>query len=83
MKDLHVFFDGADWVVSHDPDDAVKAWEEHNGGNYEVGYYVCNAFEQLPDDKLLTMHTDGIPVTLSCAEWASQEGRGFLMAMDY
>ena len=77
-KSLHVFTDSEESVVAEDITDARAVMLEYAGG--DVWSDDTIEIEQLPDDKQLTI-VDGDTqekTTMSCAEWALSNGRGYL-----
>lgn len=77
--DLHVFSDDAEWYVAADRVDAASAWRKFTGSTV----LYAPDFEQLPDDKPLTITIeDEGKATKTCGEWARENGRGFLASTE-
>ena len=87
---LHCYTDGTDTVVALSPEDALLAWAEHIG-DIEYRDEGDASFGQLPDDKPLSIICDedgnpddeGEAITKTAAEWARDQGRGFLCSTEY
>lgn len=81
---LHVFTNGFDWIVAESAADAARLAEDHHGG---TGDGDPDEWEQLSDKKLLPIYdTDdraGPRTTKTCAEWARDNGRGFLCTTEF
>jgi hypothetical protein len=86
MSDLHVFKCDAggiiDWVVAASADDATAVMAEQSGGDWDEA--IKPAWLQLPDDEemRITVEDEG-KVAKTCAEWARENGRGFLASTEY
>ena len=79
MADLHVYKNDCDWYVAESVDDADLAHTE------ATGFPPLVPFRLLEDDSPLTITCeDDIPAkqTKSCAEWARENGRGFLCSTE-
>jgi hypothetical protein len=90
MADLHVYcFDDCEWVVAESIDDAWAVWSESIGQKRED--WPDGAWEQEPDDKSMRIIVDddgaisdqGERLELTCREWATREGRGYLCTTEY
>ncbi len=94
MSELHVFANDCEWVVARDVDDAWAVWTEAIGADPK-DLKEEDPFEQLPDDKPVTMHANAAgevaevgepgvaPLTQTAAEWAARHGRGYLGTTEY
>ncbi len=86
---LHVFHnDDSEWFVARDVDDAWKVAIELWGGTREEWEADSVVLERCPDDSVIRINEaeeDAPPAcrSLTCAEWAKSNGRGFLCATDY
>lgn len=85
---MKLWTDDHDTVVAADLADAQKVWEEHNGSTFEQEMMTLDDWEQVPDDKLVTIcniHDRGVDdkETRTAAEWAKLNGRGFLCSVDW
>ncbi len=54
-SDLHVFHDDYDWYIASNASDAVKEWENHQGGDVSRDPSEFLPFEQLPDNSDVTV----------------------------
>lgn len=87
--ELRVWTDDTDTVVAADLADAQKVWEEHHGSTFEQEMMTLDDWSQVPDDKPITIHnvdgrgTDDDKLTLTAAEWAARDGRGFLCSTEW
>ena len=85
---MHVFKNEiTEWVIAESPEDAVAVFLEHVGGTREDHEDYDFDFVQCPDGEPLTIRTDDGPAgterrTQTCAEWAAEEGRGFLASTE-
>lgn len=88
MSKLHVFeIDGGgiDWVVAESEDEAIRLLAREVGcPAHEYENAKC---KQLPDDKVFTImkdpYNDCTGVTKTCAEWATENGKGFLASTEF
>lgn len=80
--DLHVFYDGGDYVIARDVEDAFLVWEEFAGpgskhdGRTDPGM----GFEELADNSLLSasLTEDSADArTQTMREWIEEIGRGW------
>ena len=71
--------DVIDWVVAESPEDATRVWREHRGDTSGDS----PSWERLPDASVLRLNDGGGVVEKTCAEWASEVGRGFLGSTEY
>lgn len=88
MGELHVFemSTGCDFVVAADDDDAWSVWCEFTGedrADYEEG----DDWERKPGDESMTIRGECGDAkserrTMTCAEWAAENGRGFLSSTE-
>lgn len=89
MADLHVYKNKVtDWVVAESVEHAQQLLTEYlqsmgSDGPDEFGL----AFEQEPDDKVMTITCEDEneqmqKQTKTCAEWAASEGPGFLASTE-
>lgn len=89
-RPLHVYVNGiVDSVVAESPEHALQLLTAHlvdmgSDGPDEL----ASAFTQEPDDKLKTITRDDEnhverPVTKTCAEWAVENGPGFLCSTEW
>lgn len=78
---LHVWTDDAEWVVASSLDDVRAVLREHRGDDD----ILIEDFTKLPDDKVITISDeDGSGKTSkTAAEWAAENGRGFLCSTEY
>ena len=81
---LHLYHIGdCDTVVASDEADAWKVWKEYCGLEPEEADWQVEA---IPDSKVVRIRTDegaAAPVEQhTAAEWATQEGRGFLCSTE-
>ncbi len=96
MDELHVFDIGDDWVVARDLDDAWAVWLEFLGATAADDYSdQREELTQISDTRELTIwvgdsgkpdepHGEGCTLaTMLAAEWARQQGRGFLASSNY
>lgn len=79
--ELHVYYDGGDFVIAHDVDDAVLAWEENagEGARHESRTDPECVFEQQPDDQEFSaaLVEGEEPRTQTMQQWAKEQGRGW------
>ncbi len=85
--ELHVYRNKiVEWVVAASPEDAAKVLLHHHDGSADPEELDLK-FAQEPDDKLLRIveydGPGGDNQTLSCKEWASINGRGFLCSTEF
>lgn len=88
---LHVYVvNDCDWVCATDEWDALQAWREHlrNTVGDDPDTYGQVNVEPEPDEKTLRLLFDEDDPSLSsgaktCAEWANENGRGFLASTEY
>lgn len=82
---LHVYRnDVTEWFVAESLGDAVEVAREYLGEVCEMDPAEMDLdFSQEPDNKPLTMDDDGTRVVKSAAEWAAENGKGFLMTTEY
>ena len=88
---MKVFFEGCDWVIAEDVDDAWKVWTEYCGEKREDYETEAGDFwEELPDDKEISITFDDYdehafpnPQKKTCAEWIKEKGRGFLCSTEW
>ncbi len=82
---LHVFFDDYEWWVGVSAEDARGQQIATCFGGKEDEALPVEEWEQVADDKLLTMHMEDPERTAekSAAEWAIENGRGFLGSTDW
>lgn len=77
---LHVFRNDCDWYVAISPEDAAQACQEVTGLDPDE----IDAFRPLDDDSdLLIRDDDGNKTVKTCAEWARENGRGFLCSTEW
>ncbi len=91
-KDLHVFFNGYDFVVAESIDDARQVALDQQGSPEQRAKWSPetlalvtqdvegDGWEQWPDDRRLKLVDDGgkILVDKPCTEWVHESGRGWL-----
>lgn len=90
---LHVYAnDITEWFVADSAEEAAIIAEEHGrkcGMRVEEMGLV---FEQVPDDRVLTIehevtrggvHEGAVKKSMTCAEWAALNGKGFLATTEY
>lgn len=82
---LHVFTDDYEWWVAPNLAEAYAIREQHQGTTIDDG-----ELEQEPDHKRMRIMTDDSPDGswtplgfYTLAEWATQEGPGFLCTTEY
>lgn len=82
---LHVYFDGMDWIVAENEDDARALWLDYTGEKPEDYIDGELYFEELSDDKKLRVYDEDRSASIeqTCREWADQYGRGFLCSTEY
>lgn len=86
---LHVFKnDVVDWFVAETAEEAKRlsiAYAKECGIDVELYDVDDNMFTQERDDKRLTINDDSESgkTTKTCAEWAAQNGKGFLCSTEY
>lgn len=92
---MHVFTIGEDMVVAADAADAFEAWLEFTDRRAENVDETVDDVSQLEDERPVEIwvNADGHPgevdgingetVTKTSAEWAAQEGRGFLCSPNF
>ena len=81
--ELHVYRNEViDWVIASSPEDAARVWEEHtSGAPYPEEY---GTWRQLPDSDVLPMNDEVEGHReMTCAKWASLNGRSFLGSTEY
>jgi len=84
VERLHVYRNHVtDWFVARSPEDAVKMAREYYAECLTEAQKDWLDFEQEPDDKAITCHTDDGEVTRTCAEWAAENGPGFLFSTEF
>lgn len=83
MSDLRVYFNDVEWVVAASPEDAERALEEHYGPMYDPTDADLTAWEECNPYKSFTYHADHGDVVKTFAEWAFDNGRGFLATTEY
>lgn len=92
MADLHVFANEIEWCVAESLEDVEAAMKESIGAVYSPEDEI--EWIQMDDDATLAIwmvegeiaeHGEaGAHVeTLTCREWADQQGRGFLASTEY
>ena len=84
---MKCFSDGTDTVVAASEHDAYAVWKEWCGADYHDADPFARLLE-LPADKVLAITTDDGPDghekrTQTCAEWAKENGRGFLCSTEF
>ena len=99
LRPLRVYHDfsgsGSNWVVAHSEEDAAEAYAD-SIGEYMHEEYGAQLWEPLPEASRLRIwcdSSDGMPteprgseaveVNLTCGEWVSRMGRGFLCTSEY
>lgn len=83
---LHVYRGETDSIVGESLEDAQRAYAEFIGSPVDSDEVLEQGFEELPDDRALTLIIDDegdTRVTKSCAEWARENGRGFLASTEW
>lgn len=85
---MHVWTNTTDTVVAADIADAQRVWEEKIGATFEQEGMSIYDWRQVPDDEVITIrnvHDRGWDdaETRTAAEWAAQEGRGFLCSTEW
>lgn len=84
---LHLFkLDDTCTVVARDEDDAWAVWCDSIGEKRED--YQGSSWEQVPDDELVSIIRDvyaehHVKDTMTAAEWAAKDGRGFLCSTEW
>lgn len=78
-KTLHVFTNGEEWVIAHDPADARKVYEEHMGSADPDEM----EWEPRDDAKPFTFHGDAGDVRKTFGEWVAEKGRGYFANSNY
>lgn len=80
-SNLYVWTDKTEWVVASTIEDVREVLREHR----REDDIVLGDFAKLPDDKLITIvDEDGVLKTSkTAAEWAAENGRGFLCSTEY
>jgi hypothetical protein len=82
-----------DWVCAENVDDAWDVYAEHNGGKRADYDDDDCGMEEVPDNAPLKIwcnaggtpdepHGDNKLIERTAAEWAAQEGRGFLCSTE-
>ena len=80
-SNLYVWTDKTELVVASTIEDVREVLREHR----REDDIVLGDFAKLPDDKLITIvDEDGVLKTSkTAAEWAAENGRGFLCSTEY
>lgn len=81
MSDLRVYFNDVEWVVAASPEDAERALEEHYGPMYDPS--TPSEWEECKPDTEFTFHGGDDDVVKTFAQWAKDNGRGFLATTEY
>jgi hypothetical protein len=66
-------------------DDVRQAYDEYTEIPPEEQDEMGLKWTQLPDDKVMKIHDDpdDEPITKTCAQWARENGRGFLCSTEW
>ena len=85
---MKVFTNDTDTVVAEDLADVQKVIEAHYGSTFEQEGWTLDEWEEVPDDKPITicnLHDRGVDdkATHTAAEWAKSEGRGLLCSTEW
>ena len=80
-SNLYVWSDKTDWVIAESLEDVREVLREHRCDDD----IIIEDFAKLPDDNVIVIgDEDGVLKTSkTAAEWAAENGRGFLCSTEY
>ena len=85
---MKVFTNDTDTVVAVDLADAQRVVEAHYGATFEQEGWSIDEWREVPADEPITicnLHDRGSDdrATKTAAEWAAEDGRGFLCSTEW
>lgn len=80
-SNLYVWTDKVEWVVASSLDDVREVLRQYRGDDD----IIIENFVKLPDDKAIVIGDENgaLKTSKTAAEWAAENGRGFLCSTEY